>query len=300
VYAHRGGALLRPENTILAFDHGLSLGADGLELDVHLSRDGIVVVHHDPMLDRTTGARGPLAQRTADELAHVDAGYWFTEASLKAGTTGETASLKTGTTGETASLKAGTTGETASLKAGTTGEDVNGEYPFRGQGIGVPTLRDVLARYPAVPLIIELKVNQPELARRVIEEVRRAGAVDRVTFGSFGWRVLHAARTLEPRIPTGASQEEVRWALYRSWVRWPLGRPRYRELQVPEQAGATRIITPGFIRHAHRAGLLVKVWTVDDPADMHRLLEWGVDALISDRPDLAVAAVARGGGKSPA
>jgi glycerophosphoryl diester phosphodiesterase len=263
VYAHRGGALLRPENTILAFDHGLSLGADGLELDVHLSRDGIVVVHHDPMLDRTTGARGPLAQRTAAELAHVDAGYWFRgEVRLKADTTRE--------------------------------------YPFRGQGLGIPTLCDVLARYPAVPLIIELKVNHAELARRVIEEVRRAGAVDRVTFGSFGWRVLHAARTLEPRIPTGASQEEVRWALYRSWVRWPLGRPRYRELQVPEQAGATRIITPGFIRHAHRAGLLVKVWTVDDPADMHRLLEWGVDALISNRPDLAVAAVARGGGKSPA
>jgi glycerophosphoryl diester phosphodiesterase len=268
VYAHRGGALLRPENTILAFDHGLSLGADGLELDVHLSRDGIVVVHHDPVLDRTTGARGPLAQRTADELAHVDAGYWFR-------------------------------GEVR-LTADTTRGDATGEYPFRGQGLGIPTLRDVLARYPAVPLIIELKVNQPELARRVIEEVRRAGAVDRVTFGSFGWRVLHAARTLEPRIPTGASQEEVRWALYRSWVRWPLGRPRYRELQVPEQAGATRIITPGFIRHAHRAGLRVKVWTVDDPADMRRLLEWGVDALISDRPDLAVMAVTGAGGKRPA
>lgn len=247
MYAHRGGALLRPENTILAFDHGLSLGADGLELDVHLSRDGVVVVHHDDMLDRTTGARGPLAERTADELARVDAGYWF-----------------------------------------TTGSD---SYPFRGQSIGIPRLSEVLTRYPGIPLIIELKVNRAELAQRVLDEVRRAGAVDRVAVGSFGWRVLHAARALEPRIPTGASQEEVRWALYRSWVRWPLGRPRYRELQVPEQAGATRVVTPRFIEHAHRAGLLVKVWTVDDPADMRRLLAWGVDALISDRPDLASAIV---------
>src|SRR6266699_1110092 len=77
VFAHRGGAALRPENTILAFDHGLSLGADGLELDVHLSRDGVVVVHHDATLDRTTNGRGALAALTADELARLDAGYHF-------------------------------------------------------------------------------------------------------------------------------------------------------------------------------------------------------------------------------
>ncbi len=54
VFAHRGGLALRPENTLVSFDHGLSLGADGVELDVHLSRDGVVVVHHDDTLDRTT------------------------------------------------------------------------------------------------------------------------------------------------------------------------------------------------------------------------------------------------------
>src|SRR5437763_17163014 len=69
VFAHRGGAALRPENTIEAFDHGLTLGADGLELDVHLSRDGIVVVHHDRTLERTTTLRGPVAARSAQELA---------------------------------------------------------------------------------------------------------------------------------------------------------------------------------------------------------------------------------------
>ena len=257
MYAHRGGAALRPENTIASFDYGLSLGADGLELDVHLSRDGIVVVHHDATLERTTSGRGRISALTADELARVDAAHWFRPSEVPPKPGADTAS-----------------------------------FPFRGLGHTVPRLRQVLARYPGVPLIIELKVNDPELARRAIDEVRAAGAVERVAFGSFGWRVLRAAREYEPRIPTGASREEVRLALYRSWVRWPLGTTAYREFQVPERSGSTRIISRRFIAHVHRAGVPVKVWTVNDPADMHRLLDWGVDALISDRPDLAVAAVA--------
>src|SRR5437762_5364508 len=72
VFAHRGGSALAPENTIAAFDNGLALGADGLELDVHLSRDGIVMVHHDRTLDRTTTLRGAIADRTADELRRAD------------------------------------------------------------------------------------------------------------------------------------------------------------------------------------------------------------------------------------
>lgn len=256
VYAHRGGAALRPENTIASFDYGLSLGADGLEFDVRLSRDGIVVVHHDDTLERTTNASGPVLSFTADELARVDAAHWFTPAD----------------------------GRKQSAVS-------QGPFPYRGQGHGIPRLRQVLSRYPGVPLIIELKTNDPELAKRAIEDVHAAKAADRVSLGSFGWRVLRAARRLEPQIATGASREEVRLALYRSWVRWPLGDEAYREFQVPEHSGPTRIVSRRFIGHAHRAGLKVKVWTVNQPADMRRLLEWGVDGLISDRPDLAVAAV---------
>ena len=174
--------------------------------------------------------------------------------------------------------------------------DAPDSYPFRGAGIGVPTLRSVLERYPGIPIIIELKLNEPELARHVIDDLRAADAVDRVTLGAYGWRVLHAARRYEPRIGTGAAGEETRWALYRSWVGWPLGRTRYREFQVPERSGATTIVTRRFIEHAHRAGLPVKVWTVNDPADMRRFLSWGADALISDRPDLAVGVVRNAGG----
>ena len=246
VYGHRGGAALRPENTIAAFDYGVSCGVDGLECDVHLSRDGVVVVHHDDTLERTTGTPGRLADRTADELARLDAGFTFRG-------------------------------------------DGDGGFPYRGAGLGIPRLREVLRRYPSMRFIIELKTSEPELAHRTIDEIRAASAVDRVALGSFYWRVLHAARAYEPRIPTGASQEETRWALYRSWVRWPLGRTKYRELQVPERYGMTTIISPRFLAHAHRSGLPVKVWTINTEADMRRLIAWGADALISDRPDVAVA-----------
>src|SRR5258708_28723287 len=162
VFAHRGGAALRPENTLLAFDHGLSRGADGLELDVHLSRDGVVVVHHDATLERTTNGRGPVAALTAGELGRLDAGA-----------------------------------------------RVPG---FEGAAGGVPTLRDVLRRYRDAAIIIELKVNDRALAHKTIDEVRAVDGVDRVALGSFGTRVLRAARAYEPRIRTGSSREETRLA----------------------------------------------------------------------------------------
>jgi len=78
--AHRGGAALRPENTMAAFDHAASLGVDGMECDVHLSSDGIPVVIHDATLERTTDATGPVSARSADELARLDAGWHFAPA----------------------------------------------------------------------------------------------------------------------------------------------------------------------------------------------------------------------------
>jgi glycerophosphoryl diester phosphodiesterase len=259
VFAHRGGAALRPENTILAFDHGLSLGADGLEFDVRLSRDGVVVVHHDATLDRTTDGTGPVAARTADELARLDAGFHFVPPSP--------------------------------IEAAPASLRQPHLRPFRGLAGGVPRLDEVLRRYRDARFIIELKTDDPELAHRTIEAVREAGAIERASLGSFGTRVLRAARRREPRIPTGASREETRLALYRSWVRWPVRHPPYREFQVPEMSGSTRVVSPRFVSDAHRAGVAVQVWTVDHEDDMRRLLSWGVDGLISDRPDLAVQVV---------
>lgn len=227
VFAHRGGSALAPENTMAAFANGLAIGADGLELDVHLARDGVVVVHHDRLLDRTTTLRGPLVARTSDEL----------------------------------------------------------------EAVGVPTLASVLARFREVRMIVELKQNREQLAAAAVDVIRRADAVDRVCLGSFGLKVLRAARSIEPAIATSAAREEVRWALYRSWVRWPVSRVSYDGYQVPEHAGRRQVVSARFVEYAHRAGLAVQVWTVDTEAAALRLLKWGVDALITDRPDIIVPIV---------
>jgi glycerophosphoryl diester phosphodiesterase len=85
---------------------------------------------------------------------------------------------------------------------------------------------------------------------------------------------------------TSAAREEVRWALYCSWIGWPRRRVAYDGYQIPERAEATRVVSPNFVRHAHTAGLGVQVWTVNTDADARRLLAWGVDGLITDRPDV--------------
>ncbi|MBI4477026.1 MAG: glycerophosphodiester phosphodiesterase [Acidobacteria bacterium] len=246
VFAHRGGCALAPENTLPAFDQALSLGVDGLELDIQLSRDGVVVVCHDVRLDRTTNARGLVRELTADELARVDAACRFG-------------------------------GEAA--------------HPWRGTLVGIPRLGEVLRRYRECWIIVEMKENDPRLAHAVADEIRRADAVERVCVGGFGLRGVLAARRYAPEIATSAGKAEVRWALYRSWVGVPLLSPPYVGYQVPEWSGTTRIISSRFIRYAHRHDLFVQAWTIDRLEDMRRLIEWGIDGLITDRPDLAVPLV---------
>jgi glycerophosphoryl diester phosphodiesterase len=246
VYAHRGGAGLAPENTLVAFATGLATGADGIELDVRLSLDGVAVLMHDPTLERTTDGAGPVDQRTAAELARLDAGFRF---------------------------------------------DRDGAFPFRGLGIGVPSLRDVFERHPGASMLIELKSADPRLARAVVEEIHAAGARDRITVGSFQKGALDAVRTLDPSIRTGADMDEVRSGMDAAPGGAIAARPVFDAFQVPEIYAGLRIVTPDFIARAHDAGVSVTVWTVNREDDMRRLLDWGVDGLITDRPDIAVALV---------
>jgi glycerophosphoryl diester phosphodiesterase len=228
-----------------AFARGMAEGADGLEFDVRLSRDGVPVVHHDPTLERTTDARGPVSALTADELARVDAGCRFAPAG-------------------------------------------DGVFPFRGQGIGVPTLDEVVRRFPNVRLIVEMKDDTEAIADAVVSVLRKADALDRADLVSFHARPVLEARRLGGGVRTGASQQEVRKALYAAWCGLSPRKPAYYGFQIPEKAGRLRVVSRRFVRCVSRAGLTVAVWVVDDEAHMRRLLDWGVTGLITDRPDIGV------------
>jgi glycerophosphoryl diester phosphodiesterase len=245
VFAHRGGARLAPENTMPAIDNGIKLGSDGIEIDVHLSADGVPVVIHDATLNRTTDRTGPVKALAAAELARVDAGYRF---------------------------------------------EVDTLFPFRGQGIGVPTLDEVLAKHRDARIIIEMKGDEPELARAVAASVIKAAAVDRVCVSSFQQRSIDTIRAEHSEITTSASVREARWTLHRSWVRWPwVGNQPYFAFQVPEHTRRLRVVSPAFIRQVHKQGQVVQVWVVNEREDIERLLDWGVDGIISDRPDIAIS-----------
>ena len=260
IFAHRGGSGLAPENTWPAFEQAHALGVDGFELDVHVSRDGEVMVFHDADLRRTTNRSGRVSTMSADELLQADAGFHFNGDGFN----------------------------------GLNGAGLNGTgtFPFRGRDIRIPRLRELLAAFPDELLIIELKGTHPVVAERALAVVREAGALDRVCFGGFSWRMLRALRRLDPRACSSASREETRWALYGTWVHLAPVWARWvgmQAFQVPEMAGNTRVVSPRFLDAAHTAGLLVQVWTVNEEADMRRLADWGVDGLITDRPDRARA-----------
>ena len=155
----------------------------------------------------------------------------------------------------------------------------------------MPRLADLLDRFHSVPWIVEVKGGRPEVAARVVALIRDLGAFDRVVIGSFSQDVLNAVRRLAPRLPTGASSLEARAAVRRAYFRLPIGRPRFDILQMPHRLKGHEVFGEPFVQLARRAGTPVHVWVVDDPGDMRRLLDWGVTGLISDRPDLALAAV---------
>lgn len=245
-FAHRGGSLLRPENTMAAFEHGMSFGADALELDIQQTRDGELVVVHDPTLERTTNGAGPVAAYTLDELRGFDAGYTFTT-------------------------------------------DEGATFPFRGQGVTIPTLREVFELFPSTRINIDLKESTPDREERLWTLIQEFEAAERICAGCFDHMALVRFRRLTGgRVATSASPREVRNFLLaamshttRMWLR-----PAYDALQVPDTYGAIRIISRTSVEAAHRIGIDVHVWTVDERAHMQALLALGVDGLMTDRPDV--------------
>lgn len=237
VIGHRGDRANAPENTLHALTQAAALGVDGLEFDLRLSKDGVPVVMHDPTLDRTTAATGPIGDYTVDALRRVDAGARFTP-------------------------------------------DQGRSFPFLGAGIHIPTLEEVLAIIPDLPLIIELKTA--EVAGPAYEVLRRTGNLGRVIIGSFVDAALIPFQ--KEGVPVSPGVRLMAGHLLPALV----GRRRaalpFQALCIPRFHSGLPLPVQGYAAMMRAAGGPTHVWTVNDVAVARRLWLGGVSGIISDDP----------------
>ena len=183
------------------------------------------------------------------------------------------------------------------LDAGHNWRDENGRTPYRGTGIRLPTLRQVVARYPETPLIVELKGGAGRaIANAMSHLLADTERTDRLVVASFNAGILHRFRQLRPRIPTNMAFTET--ASF--YTRHLLGvhtryTPPGNVFQVPHHYGRLPVVQQRFVEAAHACQMPVQVWTVNDRAEMAVLLSYGVDALITDYPRRALGAAAQAG-----
>lgn len=285
---HRGARGLLPENTLAAFEHALRLGVSTLELDIAITADGIPVVSHDPALN-------PAVARDAS-------GQW-----LK----GKGPLIKSLTLAQLQAYDVGRIDPASEY-----GRSFATQQPSDGQRI--PTLASVFALVKnlgadTVRFDIETKIfpNRPddtlsvaEFVHTLLPVIRQAGMTSRVMIQSFDWRSLQLIQKLEPAIETVyltmefAKANNVRDSAWTAGIAW---RDHASPAHMVKASGGTTW-SPNFnhidaskVKAAHQLGLKVIAWTVNEPADMDRLIGWGVDGIISDYPDRLREAMQRAG-----
>lgn len=231
--AHQGASAAAPSNTLAAFRRAAELGADGIELDVHLSADGVPVVIHDFTVDRTTDGTGRVADLTLAALKELDAGSWFDPA-------------------------------------------------YAGEQI--PTLREVFETVgPHLLINVELKalpVSRDGLERAVVELVEAHHLADRVLLSSFNPFAIRQVRRASPHLPIGL--------LYAATPLFRLTRVLaglMRSLRPEAMHPQWSVVDPATVHRVHARGQRLIAWTVDEPHSMQQLARWGVDGIITNRPD---------------
>ncbi|WNG59434.1 glycerophosphodiester phosphodiesterase [Archangium gephyra] len=243
--SHRGGSLLAPENTLPAFRMAVDrYHTQMLETDVHLTRDGELVVFHDDTLERCTNGEGPLAAHTLAELRRLDAGYHFTP-------------------------------------------DGGRTFPFRGQGVQLSTLRELLRAFRGLRINIEVKPDVPGIEDVFFQVLREEGALEHVCIGSEQdavgerlARVMPDACHFYPRDALTAFVLSVRAG------EQPPDERRYTVLDMPLYFGDVRLVDEALLRAVDAHEKWCNVWTVDEPEEMRRLVAEGIGGIMTDRPDL--------------
>jgi glycerophosphoryl diester phosphodiesterase len=273
-WAHQGGAREAPSNTRYAMDKGLANGAQGLEFDVHRSRDGRVVVIHDKTLERTTNGAGSVSRHSADELAKFDAAYWWVPSQVD-------------------------NHDPATPEAA---------YELRGQvekdpDLGIPILDNLLDRFGSMPMTIEVK--EADAAEPLVALLQaKAIPFDDLIVTSFSDKVVAELHRLAPDLPLAPGGRFTFGFYLRSRLHLPVpARGPYVALQVPDRlrirnikwlpALLRRLLPENFglkvtsrrlVRIAHKAGLAVHVWTIDDADQMRTLRDMEVDGIMTDCP----------------
>ncbi len=243
VFAHRGGGGLYPENTLEAFRYSVEMNVDVLELDIHATADGKLVVFHDSSVDRTTNGTGNIKEITLAELKKLDAGYQF------------------------------------SIDSGQI-------FPFRGKSVTIPTLEEIFDTFPKVTFNIEPKQAEPSIIKPFCSLLRAKNLTNKVMVGSFNQTIIDEFRRECPEFATSASPSEVsEFVAYQKSGLSQSYSPPMQALQVPESIGSLQIVTKDFVESAHKMNLKVHVWTINETIDMQRLIDLGVDGIMTDYPD---------------
>lgn len=268
-YAHQGGAWEAPSSTLFAIRRAIEAGATAVELDVHATADGELVVCHDATVDRTTDGQGAIADMTLAELKSLDNAYWFIPGA-----------------------------------DATPGRDPS-EYPYRGRApedpdFAVATLREVLEAFPGVVLNLDIKQTAPAVVpyeQALAKLLADYGRVDDVIVASFLDEATAAFTPLAPAVALSAGTDATAdfWRAVEEGAADPPVPPRVVAFQVPERYGRMLVADDRFVEAAHRAGVAVHVWTVDDEVQMERLVDLGVDGIITDLPTMLVRLLDRRG-----
>jgi glycerophosphoryl diester phosphodiesterase len=264
-YAHQGGAWEAPSSTLHAIAAALEAGSTGIELDVHATADGHLVVCHDPTVDRTTDSSGQIADLTLAQVRALDNAYWWSPG--------------------------------ADVSPGLDPD----RYPFRGRApqdprFGIALLEEVLEEFPGVVLNLDIKRTAPVVApyeEALAVLLRKFGRSDDVIVASFVDAATDAFATIAPEIPTSAGTVATA-GFYQAVQAGERPAPlRHVALQVPVSYGDVTLVDQRFVDVAHEEGLAVHVWTIEEEAEMERMCELGVDGIITDRPAVLVDVVTR-------
>lgn len=161
-------------------------------------------------------------------------------------------------------------------------------FPYRGSGVQIMTLEELLSAFPDVRVNMDIKPKQPGSLRQLIELISDCRAEWRVMLASFHSSSLQRVRSMAPRLATSASTLEVARFWSATHVGLTPSKVPYQAFQVPVNMGILKVITPSFLEKAHRAGADVHVWTIDDETQMRELFNLGVDGIVTNDPALAV------------